>query len=221
MVDAARGAGRFLMEAMWSRFLPSYRRLRSVLDEGAIGEPLMVEADFGFRAPVDPAHRLFDPAQGGGALLDLGVYPLQLSAFVLGIPLRVVADASVGTTGVDESVAAVLHHPGERLGVIKASTRVPMACTGRIAGTTGWIELPPFMHCPTSLTVRGLGGSTTIDAGWEGEGLRFEIEEVHRCLSAGETESATMPLAESVALMRVLDSIRAQVGVSYPSGRIE
>lgn len=212
MVEAARSADLFLMEAMWSRFLPAYRRVRELLDEGAIGEPLLVEADFGFRVPVDPQHRLFDLGQGGGALLDLGIYPVQLCAFVLGLPERVVADGVVGETGADEVVAAVLHHPGGTLGLAKAATRVPMTCSARIAGTDGTVELPAFLHCPAAITVNG----TTIDTSWAGDGLRFEIEEVHRCLAAGELESPVMPLDESVALLRVLDDIRAQVGVVYP-----
>jgi predicted dehydrogenase len=215
MVAAARDSGLFLMEALWSRFLPPYRRLRELLDDGAIGEPLMVEADFGFRAPVDPTHRLFDPAQGGGALLDLGIYPVQLCAFVLGLPEKVVADGVVGATGVDEVVAGVLHHAGGRLGVVKASTRVPMACTARIAGTEGWIDLPAFMHCPTSITVHSPRGTEVIDTSFEGDGLRFEIDEVQRRIAAGETESPLMPLDESIGLMTVLDDIRAQVGVVY------
>lgn len=217
MVAAARTAGLFLMEALWSRFLPPYRVLRSLLDEGAIGEPILVEADFGFQAAFDPTHRLFDLAQGGGALLDLGIYPVQLCTFVLGLPERVVADGVVGETGADELVAALLHHPGGRLGIAKAATRAPMACTARIGGTHGTIQLPAFMHCPGSLTVQRPTGTEEIETGWEGEGLQFEIEEVHRCLTAGATESEVMGLDESVALMGILDDIRAQVGVTYPA----
>ncbi len=219
MVAAARGAGVFLMEAMWARFLPAYRTLRSLLDEGAIGEPLMVEADFGFRAPVDPHHRLFDLGQGGGALLDLGIYPVQLCAFVLGLPERVVADGVVGETGVDETMAALLHHAGGRLGVAKASLRTPLSCTARISGTAGWIDLPAFMHCPATLTLHRMSGVETIDASFAGEGLRFEIEEVQRCVAEGATESSIMPLDETVALMRVLDTIREHLGVVFAGGR--
>jgi predicted dehydrogenase len=216
MVEAARAHGVFLMEAMWTRFLPSYRALREVLDDGRIGEPLLVEADFGFRMPVTPDHRLFDLALGGGALLDLGIYPVQLCSFVLGLPDRISADGVVGTTGVDEQVAAVLHHASGALGVVKAAIRVSMTCTARIAGSDGWIELPAFMHCPDALTVGGPKGIERIDAAYEGDGLRFQVEEVHRCIADGLTESAVMPLAETVNLARTLDAIRAQVGVVYP-----
>ena len=216
MVDAARAAGVFLMEAMWSRFLPSYVALGDVLAEGRIGEPLFVEADFGFRAPVDPSERHFDLALGGGGLLDLGIYPVQLSTLVLGLPDRIVADGVLGTTGVDEQVAAVLHHPGDRMSVVKAALRVPMACAARIAGTDGWIGLPAFMHCPEWLDVGTLGTVERIDAPYDGDGLRFEVFEVHRCLEEGLTESPVMSLDESVAIAGILDTIRAQIGLVFP-----
>ena len=216
MADAARAQGVFCMEALWSRFLPAYRVLVDLLGDGRIGEPLLVEADFGYRTPVVPDDRHFDLHQGGGALLDLGIYPVQLCTLVLGLPDRVVADGIVGSTGVDEQVAAVLHHPGDRLGVVKAALQVSMSCTARIAGTDGWIQLPAFMHCPESLEVAGRAGLEHIDAGYEGEGLRFQVDEVHRCLAEGLTESPVMTLDETVALAGVLDDIRAQIGVVYP-----
>jgi len=216
MVDAAHAAGVFLMEAIWSRFLPSYVALGHLLADGRIGEPLFVEADFGFRTAVDPAARHFDLALGGGGLLDLGIYPVQLSTLVLGLPDRISADGVIGATGVDEQVAAVLHHPGDRMSVVKAALRVPMACTARIAGTDGWIGLPAFMHCPTWLDVGALGTVDRIDAPYEGDGLRFEVLEVHRCLNEGLRESPGMSLAESVAIAGILDTIRAQIGLVFP-----
>jgi predicted dehydrogenase len=211
MVDAARARRTFLMEAMWSRFLPAYRALVDLLGEGRIGEPLLVEGDFGYRTAVDPADRHFDPALGGGALLDLGVYPVQLCTLVLGVTDRVAAEGVIGETGVDEQVAAVLHHPGGRLGVVKAALTVPLACEARIAGSDGWIDVPAFMHCPHWLDVGG-PSPERIDAGYEGEGLRFEVAEVHRCLADGLTESPGMPLDETVAIAGVLDAVRAQLG---------
>jgi predicted dehydrogenase len=216
MAEAARSRGLFLMEAVWSRFLPAYRILVDVVGEGRIGEPLLVEADFGFRRPVDPAHRHFAAELGGGALLDLGIYPVQLATLVLGQVERIVADGVVGETGVDEVVAAVLHHQAGGLGVVKAALRVGMTCTARIAGTEGVIDLPAMMHCPNSLTVSTLAGVEHIDASYDGNGLRFEIDEVHRCLTAGLAESAVMTLDESVALAAILDAIRAELGVVYP-----
>ena len=217
MAAAARERGLFLMEAMWSRFLPSYLALQDALGEGRIGEPLQVEADFGFRWPFDPEHRHFDLSVGGGGLLDLGIYPVQLCTLVLGLPDRVAAAGYLGETGVDEQVAAVLHHTGGRLGIVKAALRVNLSCEARISGSDGWIDLPAFMHCPNAITVSGPDGSEQIDAGYEGNGLRFQVHEVHRCLAAGLTESPAMSLDETIAIAEILDTIRAQIGLAYPS----
>jgi predicted dehydrogenase len=216
MAGEARRRELFLMEAIWSRFLPAYRSLVEVIGEGRIGVPQLVEGDFGFRRAVDTEHRHFAAELGGGALLDLGIYPIQLCALVLGPVERVVADGVVGETGVDEVVTALLHHPGDRLGVVKAALRVALPCTARIAGTEGIIDLPAMMHCPNSLTVSSAAGIEHIDASYEGNGLRFEIDEVHRCLAQGRTESTVIPLDESIALATTLDAIRADLGVVYP-----
>jgi predicted dehydrogenase len=217
MVEAATAADVFFMEAVWSRFLPSYVALGEVLAAGRIGTPLQVDADFGFVMAVEPTARHFDPLQGGGALLDLGIYPIQLSTFVLGPVARVGAVGRLGETGVDEQVAAVLQHEAGGLGVVKAAITTPLACTARISGSEGWIDLPAFMHCPGSLTVHGGGApAETIEAPATGNGLDHEIDEVHRCLAEGLTESPGMPAAESIALATVMDDIRAQIGLTYP-----
>jgi predicted dehydrogenase len=217
MITAAEANGRFLMEAVWSRYLPAYRTLVDLVAADRIGTPLQVDADFGFRRPFEPAHRLFNPELGGGALLDLGIYPLQLCTLVLGPIERIGAVATLGETGVDERVAAVVRHRDGGTGVVKAAITTPLACTARISGTDGWIDVPAFMHCPQSLTVTRTGGpAEVIDCPFPGTGFEFEIDEVHRCLADGLTESSTMPLADSLALAEAMDDIRAQVGVVYP-----
>jgi predicted dehydrogenase len=217
MVDAAQAHGVFLMEAVWSRFLPAYRAVADLVSSGRIGEPLVVEADFGFRRPATLEHRLFDPHLGGGALLDLGIYPLQLCSLTFGgAPDRVVADGVIGETGVDEVVAAVLHHPGGGIGVVKAAIRVALSCQARISGSDGWIDLPARMHCPDWIDVHTADGDERIETGFEGDGLRFQVDEVHRCLAEVLTESPIMPLDETLAIATTLDSIRAQLGVVYP-----
>jgi hypothetical protein len=110
----------------------------------------------------------------------------------------------------------LLHHPEGRLGVVKAAVRVNMTCTARIAGTEGVIDLPAMMHCPNWLTVSSPAGVERIEASYEGNGLRFEIDEVHRCLAEGRTESTVVPLDESIALATTMDTIRADLGVVYP-----
>lgn len=216
MVAAAEHERRFVMEAMWSRFLPAYHALRDVLDRGRVGEPLSVEASFGWRASVVPTNRHFDLALGGGALLDLGVYTVSLCQFVLGPVRSVVARGRVGSTGVDEHVAAVLQHADDRLGVVQAALTTPLPCTARVACTDGVIDIPAFMHCPDHLVLRTAAGEERVEAAWEGEGLRFQVDEVHRCLDAGVLESPTMPWSETIGIARVLDDIRAQIGVRFP-----
>jgi predicted dehydrogenase len=216
MAEEARRRGLFLMEAIWSRFLPAYRAMTEAIDAGGIGEPLLIESDFGFRVPVQPEHRLFNLELGGGAILDLGIYPVQLCSLVLGPVEQVAAAGYVGETGVDEQSGAVLLHGEGKLGVIKSAIRTPMSCTARISGTDGWIDLPAFMHCPDYITISGQGSSERLDCSFEGHGLQFEIVEVNRCLAEGRTESAVMPLDESIALASILDQIRVQVGVHYP-----
>ena len=214
MVDATRAHDVFLMEAMWTRFLPAYRALADVLADGRIGEPRQVEADFGMRMPMP--HRLYERELGGGALLDLGIYPVQLCSLVLGTPEHVVADGVIGETGVDEQVAAILRASGDKIGVVGASIRVGTACTARISGTQGWIDLPAFMHCPNFITVTTVSGREELDGSYEGSGLRFQVEEVHRCLAAGLTESPIMPLDESIAISTTLDAIGDAFGAGYP-----
>ena len=131
MIATATSHRLFLMEAVWSRFLPAYRALTELVAAGRIGTPLQVDAEFGFPVPFDANHRLFAPELGGGALLDLGIYPLQLCTLILGPIDRVAAVASIGETGVDEQVAAVLHHERGGLGVAKASVSAVLSCTAR------------------------------------------------------------------------------------------
>jgi predicted dehydrogenase len=221
MIATARRRGLFLMEAMWSRFLPSWQLARRLVDEGRIGDPVVAQAELGFRFPFDPGHRLFDPALGGGAALDLGVYPVSFCSFLLGPPDAVVAQGHVGETGVDEQFAAVLHHPGGRLGVVTGASRASLASTVRVTGTHGWLALPAMMHGATHVDVGdNAGGRERIEAPYEGEGLRHQAVEVHRCLRDGLTESPVMPLDETAAIAGTLDAILGALGVTYPDSGV-
>jgi predicted dehydrogenase len=216
MVDTARERELFVMEAIWSRFLPAYQLLGELLADGIIGEVEHVDADFAIRFPFDAAHRLFDLALGGGALLDLGIYPLQLASLVLGAPTEVQAMGRIGETGADEHVAAVLRYESGALATVRTATRLTMSCTARISGTDGAIDLPAFMHCPGSLTVTSAAGIEVHEVPIVGEGLRYQVAEVHRCVRAGEIESPVVSHGETSRLASTMDEIRAQVGVRYP-----
>lgn len=216
IAELAAARGRFAMEAFWSRFLPAYRTLRTLLDDEAIGEVLRVEGSFGFRAEVEPTHRLFDPELGGGALLDLGCYPVQLAHFVLGTPTSVAAVARIGETGVDEDTIVAMRFAGGAVAVAQTAIRTPMSCDARITGTAGTIELPAFMHCPEYVDITVGSETSRIDTPLGEAPLAFQVEEVHACLRAGQLESPTMPLTDTLAIADTLDLARAAIGLRYP-----
>ena len=168
MATRARANGRFLMEGIWSRFLPAYVHLRRLLAEERVGEPMVLDACFGFRMPVAPENRLFSKALGGGALLDLGIYPVQLASLVFGAPDEVLATGDIGATGFDERVALLLHHPAGGIATLRAAIRTVLPSEAVIAGSRGSIRLPTWMHCPDHLLFTDRAGSERIDAAFEG-----------------------------------------------------
>ena len=217
VVACARANGVFLMEAMWSRYLPIMVQVREWLDAGAIGEPLMVSADFGFRAGVNAAGRLFNLALGGGALLDIGIYVVSFAAMVLGSqPSQIAAAAHLGETGVDEQTGIVLRYSGGAVATLSCAIRATTPHEARIVGSEGTIVIDPSWWKGESATLKAGGREERIELPLVGNGYNYEAQEVARCLGERLTESAVMPLDETVALMRILDEIRAQIGLKYP-----
>jgi predicted dehydrogenase len=219
MVAAARSHGVFLMEGMWSRFLPAWVELRSLVAAGAIGELRLVTASFAFQMSVDPRHRLFDLSLGGGALLDLGVYPVTLASMLLGAPSAVAALAYLGETGVDEQTGALLSFAGGALAIVHAAIRTNTPITALVAGTDGSITIPPVFHMAEALEVSGAAGDRRIECPIRGNGLHYQVLEVNRCLREGKLESSVMTLDGSVSVMETLDRIRAQIGLAFPGER--
>lgn len=217
IVLTAREKGLFVMEAMWTRFFPLMERLRAMVADGAIGEPRMIHADFGYRSDKGPEHRHLNPALGGGALLDVGCYPLSFASMLLGHPDRVTGMAHVGPTGVDEQAAIVLHHPGGRLACLSTAVTTLTPREAVVMGTEGQLRIhSPWFHPRVMTWSRPGVADEVIEVPFEGNGYRYEAEEVARCLRAGRTESAVMPLDESVALMRTMDTLRKSWKVRYP-----
>jgi predicted dehydrogenase len=217
MIAAARERGVFLMEAMWTRFLPHMVRLRELLAAKAIGEPRMLQADFGFRTNFNPQGRLFDPAMGGGALLDVGVYPVSLASMVFGAPERVTGMAHLGASGVDEQSAMIFGYAGGQLALLSQAIRTNSPHEALLLGTAGRIRVHTswWKAAPMTLSVDGRPDEL-IDAPVIGNGYNYEAAEVGRCLREGHTESDVMPLDETLAIMRTLDEVRAQWGLRYP-----
>lgn len=219
MVDAARARGLFLMEALWTRFLPHMVELRRLLAAGAVGEVRMVRASLCFRAPFDPAGRLFDPALAGGALLDVGVYPVSLAHMLLGAPAAVVSAAHLGPTGVDEQMSAILSYPSGAMALAQAAIRTPGQNDALVAGDGGQIRISEGWWTPRGqLTLVGPDGvARPVPVELTGNGYNYEAAEVQRCLRAGLAESPVVPLDESLAIAATLDRIRAQWGLRYPN----
>ena len=226
VVALARERGVFLMEAMWTRCHPVVRRLRQLVRSGALGEVRQVRADLGFVVDRPETDRLLDPALGGGALLDMGVYPLTFAFVILGEPSRTCAVATLSPSGVDLDVAVSLGYDSGALASVSATMTGWCPRTASIATDRGRVDLPAPFHHPIGVTWTPYeSGDRTGSAmpgppqpiGEEvlGRGYAHEALEVVRCLRSGETESPLVPLDDTVALMRQMDGIRGQIGVRY------
>ncbi|MFJ8753952.1 Gfo/Idh/MocA family protein [Streptomyces sp. NPDC102441] len=212
LVTLARDRGLFAMEAMWTRFNPLTRRLRSLVADGAIGEVTAIQADFGFISPYDPAHRHWSPELGGGALLDLGVYPLYFAWMLLGAPESIKATASTAPTGVDANTGILLGYASGALALLHCNLISDSPWTAVVTGTEGRIEVPSPFFSPHTLVLHRKGKDPeTFRIDVLGNGYAYQAEEVARCLRAGEAESPVMPLDETLAIHRNLDTILAQL----------
>lgn len=218
VMSVAREEKCFLMEAMWTRFLPVIIRVREWLREGRIGEPRMIQADFGFRAGYDEESRLFNPHFGGGGLLDVGVYCVSMASMVFETPPREISGlAHLGSSGVDEQAAYVLGYSGGRLALLSSAVRTNTPHELTIMGTDGMIRVHPMFWCGTRATLM-IAGHDPIDAELplKGNGYNYEAAAVGQCLREGKLECETMPLYETLEIMDTMDRIRAQWGLKYP-----
>ncbi|MDX3093485.1 Gfo/Idh/MocA family oxidoreductase [Streptomyces sp. ME01-24h] len=218
LADLARAHGRFLMEAMWTYCDPVVRRLTELVADGAVGEVRSVHADFGLPGPFEPGHRLLDPALGGGALLDLGVYPVSFAHLLLGEPDEIQAWAHLTEDGLDDNTGMLLGYDSGAMAVLSCSLTADTAQTAVVTGSAGRIEVPRGFFHPDRFVLHREGREPEEFGAPEGglRGLQHEAAEVMRCLRAGERESPLVPLEGSLAVMRTLDTVRDRVGVRYP-----
>ncbi len=217
VVATARARQLFCMEAMWMRFNPVVVEAQSLVASGRIGELVNVRGDLSRRFDYRPEHRLFDLSAGGGALLDLGVYPLTFAWLFLGRPDSVQATGTLSPTGSDASAALQLGYHQRARGPAAHQRRFDSPLGGLIVGTRGWIRVDTPVHRPASMTVHTADGEQIIRHELPGNGYGPEVAEVHRCLRAGELESPAVPLDETIAILEVLDESRRQLGVRYPA----
>lgn len=218
VIAAARKAGVFCMEAMWTRCLPTMRQADAWLTAKAIGDVRLVTADFGFRCGWDPASRLLDLRLAGGGLLDVGVYVVALAWFAMrSAPTTVKATAAIGATGVDEQAAMSLGWSTGAMAQLTCAVRTSTKHDAVIYGSEGRIELPDFWHGTKAILHQDGKPAQVLELPFIGNGYAHEAMEVGRCLRAGLRESPLIPLDESLAIMRCLDECRRQIGLRYPS----
>jgi predicted dehydrogenase len=215
---AAVAANVFSMEAMWTRLNPLIRQTQHLIADGTIGEVVGLRNEFGLGRRFDPKDRLYELANGGGALLDLGVYPVTFAYLFLGPPDEVRTVGTLSPTGSDETVAMQWLYGGVPRAQLFTSASAAAPNEAAIYGTTGWITVLPEAYRPTGLIVHNDEGEYRIGdplAG-NGNGYQPEIEEVERCVRAGLTESPLVTHADTIAILDLLDAARAAVGVVYP-----
>ncbi len=220
LIETAREKKLFLMEAMWSRFLPPIEQVRQWLADDKIGDVRIVKAEFGFDAGWNPEGRLLNPDLGGGALLDAGIYPVSFASMVLGPnPDNIWTTAYIGETGVDEHFTIMLDYGDGKTASLHGGVRVNFPNDAFIHGTKGYIHIPQFLFAKeATLYVNGEEPvKVTDDREDRGiKGYAYEAEEVGRALLEGRRESTVITLAESLGIMRLLDNVRGQWGLKYP-----
>jgi predicted dehydrogenase len=218
VVDEAAARGLLVLEAMWARFLPHMVRVREIIAAGTLGPLRTVMADHGQVLPTDPAHRLNNPALGGGALLDLGIYPVSLTMDLLGPPSEIFAVARPTATGVDAQTAVLFNYASGAQALLQTALDTLGPTRASIIGTAGRIEIPGAWYEPAAFDVFDRSGALVEH--WAqpvaGRGMQYQAFEVERCLRAGLTASPLLPPAQSVAIMAIMDAIRAQIGLRYP-----
>lgn len=221
VIDAAKKNNTFYMEAVWTRFMPVHQQIQEWINAGRIGDVQMVQSSFGFAKEFEPEHRLYDPNLAGGALLDLGIYPITMAQIAIGqAPDKVSALAQIGQTGVDESVGIVLHYPQGQVATLNASVRANTSYDAWIFGSEGSIHVPLFWFAETATLYENNGPMPKEVEKFEQahaiNGYEYEIQEVQRCLDQGLLESPHLPWEESLTVMKTMDEVRAQIGLKYP-----
>ena len=217
MVEAARSNNRFLMEAIWTAFFPSIAKAKELIDDGTIGEIKMIEADFGFTAPIDFSKRLYNADLAGGALLDIGIYPLFLALMLKGNPDRIQSLATMTSTGVDASVGINLAWNDGTIASLNSTILANTPCAAKISGTKGYIHIHRRWHESRKISLYdadGLVDNWTYDDDYHG--YKYEIEEVHQCLKENKTESEILSHQFSTDLISTMDEIRRSIGLRYP-----
>jgi predicted dehydrogenase len=217
MIDMAHQNQTFLMEAMWTRYMPSFLKAQDLVKKGVIGRPLSIKSDFGFYSAFDAESRIYNKDLGGGAMLDVGIYPATLALSILGKPLKINALAKISSTGVDENIAFNFQYENGAVAMGHASVTMDTNVDAVIYGEKGAIYFQPRFHHSKGLTVKMYDGKEQIfDFPFDGFGYQFEAAEVVKCLKNNALESPQMSHQFSMDLIETLDAVRREIGLVYP-----
>ena len=218
IVALAKAKNLVVLEAMWTRFLPHMHRIREIIAAGTIGEIRSLIADHTQKLPDDPKHRLNDLALGGGALLDLAIYPISFAWDLLGKPATIKASATFRATGADAQVATIVHYASGAIATTLSSSDSDGSNRASIVGTKGRIEIDHVWYSPTTFRVYDNSNAVTeaFDGAVKGRGMQFQADEAERLIVLGMTTGDIMPSAQSVEIMQTLDEVRAMIGLKYP-----
>jgi len=216
MINIARKNNVFLMEALWTRFLPHYIDVKRIVDSGVLGPIIQLKADFGFEANPKEHNRLFKKALGGGALLDIGIYPIFAALDLLGSPTGIVANASFGDTGVDEKVDINLNYGDTCTALLHCTLLEDTPTELVITGEHGTLHVDSRFHEPNNYDLRIRDKNRKIsNFKYNCNGYKYEADEVARCIRLGQAESDLMSLDSSAKLIQLLDQVRIKAGIYY------
>lgn len=207
--------GVFLMEAMWTRFLPAIKEAKAIISHGEIGDPMGMSADFCYAINYDEDPKVFENELAGGSLLDVGVYALHLAAIMLGSEPESITACANTVNGVDRHTQMLLKYKGGAIASLSSAITLEKPADAYIYGTKGSVYIPEFYQAD-KLIIRIGGEEKTLSLPYDGNGFEDEIREVCSCINAGKPESETLPLAESIKIVEQMDTIRKQIGISYP-----
>lgn len=215
--DLARARGLFLMEAVWTRFFPAIDQVKHWINSGDVGRVNRIHAAFSFAMPFDAGHRLFNPALAGGALLDLGIYPISLATMILGMPDHISGDATLGDTGVDEDDRITLEYTGGAVANLRCGLRTDLPVIATVTGKNGTITIHERFHHPTRTTLEREGqAADTREFPCDGSGYHYQIAAVSEAVRTGLQEHPLMPLADTISILEIMDTLRKSWGLHYP-----
>jgi len=217
MIDAAARNGVALMEAMWARFLPHYAKVREIVDSGVLGPILSIHADHGQRLADQGIARLIEPALAGGALLDLGIYPVSFAHMILGTPAQITSTAVMTDRGVDAQTSMIFTYQEGAQAVLTTTMIEQTPCRAVVAGLNGWLEIDRTFYNPAAMRVVLNDGTTTeYPNTYKGHGLREQAEVFKQLVRSGKLESEILTWKATVEIMTTLDTVREQIGLKYP-----